>query len=141
MPQANPRGSYLVIADALRKDVVAGNVSGGMFTEAGLRKRFNVARTTIQRALKVLAEEKLVESEPGVGWWLVGHERPLEKVTRVFAEDTLAVGDQFPSEAQLMERTGCERSPVRRALAQLEREGYLKSTHGKGRTVLALPSR
>lgn len=141
MPQANPRGTYLVIADTLRKDVAAGEVPGGKFTEAGLQERFTVGRTTAQRALKVLETEGLVEPEPGVGWWLVGYERPLEKVTKVFAEDRLTVGDPFPSESELMARTGCERSPVRRALAQLERQGFLKSTHGKGRTVLALPSR
>ncbi|MFJ9851815.1 GntR family transcriptional regulator [Streptomyces sp. NPDC101150] len=135
----NPRGTYLVIADTLRKEIAAGDVPDGRFTEAGLSQRFGAARTTVQRALAVLAQEKLVEPEPGVCWWLVGHERPLEKVTKIFAEDGLTAGDPFPSESVLMERTGCERSPVRRALAQLEDQGYLESTHGKGRTVLAVP--
>jgi DNA-binding FadR family transcriptional regulator len=59
----------------------------------------------------------------------------------LIAEDSLSVGDAYPSEAKLCERFGSSRTAVRRVLAQMEGNGVLATVHGKGRTVLALPTR
>jgi len=61
-------------------------------------------------------------------------------MTDVIKEDSLSVGDMYPSEAKLCERFGTSRTAVRRVLAQMEGNGLLATVHGKGRTVRALPA-
>ncbi|MFB7410973.1 winged helix-turn-helix domain-containing protein [Streptomyces sp. NPDC056202] len=60
-------------------------------------------------------------------------------MTDLIVEERFAVGDRYPSEAQLCQRFGVSRTAVRRALAQMEGNGLLETVHGKGRTVLTLP--
>lgn len=103
---------------------------------------YGVSRTTVRRALRVLAADGLVESVPGVGWRAAVDAVTLPLVEQVRAE--LATGGfevdgTFSSEAALCERFGVSRTAVRRALAQLEGEGLLEPVHGKGRIVRALP--
>ncbi len=102
-----------------------------------------VSRNTVRRALKVLEADGVVESAPGIGWRVLqsGDRRSLaQRMTDLIAEDSLAVGDTYPSEAKLCERFGTSRTAVRRVLAQMEGNGLLATVHGKGRTVRALPT-
>lgn len=102
-----------------------------------------VSRNTVRRALKVLEAEGVVESAPGVGWRALrgGDRRSLtQRMTDLIAEDSLTVGDAYPSEARLCERFASSRTAVRRVLAQMEGNGLLATVHGKGRTVRALPT-
>lgn len=142
MSEASPRGTYLVISEALRKSVVEGEIAEALPSEADLMRAHGVSRNTIRRALKVLEAEGVLESAPGIGWRVArGDRRTLvERLTHVIAEDALAPGDAYPSEAKLCERFGASRTAVRRALAQMEGSGLLDTVHGKGRTVRALPS-
>ncbi|MFJ9807128.1 GntR family transcriptional regulator [Streptomyces sp. NPDC101158] len=142
MPEASPRGTYLLIADALRKDVAERPEGGPLPSEAALMSVHKVSRNTIRRALKALEAEKLIASVPGAGWRVSGTAiRPLvDRMTDVITEDSLAVGDAYPSESRLVERFGASRTAVRRALAQMEGTGLLATIHGKGRTVRALPA-
>ncbi|MFF5010078.1 winged helix-turn-helix domain-containing protein [Streptomyces phaeochromogenes] len=143
MSEVSPRGTYLVISEALRKAVEEGEISDTLPSEADLMRTHGVARNTIRRALKVLEAEGALESAPGIGWRVArgGDRRSLpERMTDVIAEDSLAIGDTYPSEAKLCERFGVSRTAVRRALAQMEGTGLLATVHGKGRTVRALPS-
>ncbi|WP_329267338.1 GntR family transcriptional regulator [Streptomyces pseudovenezuelae] len=143
MPEASPRGTYLVIAEALRSEIEAGEGSGALPSEAELMDVHGVSRNTIRRALKVLEADSVVESAPGIGWRVVrgGDRRSLaERMTDVITEDALSVGDTYPSEAKLCERFGASRTAVRRVLAQMEGHGLLATVHGKGRTVRALPA-
>ncbi|MFF2569557.1 winged helix-turn-helix domain-containing protein [Streptomyces sp. NPDC058084] len=143
MPEASPRGTYLVVSEALKKEVKEGRISDALPSEANLVQSYGVARNTIRRALKTLEGEGIVESAPGVGWRVSkgGDRRSLaERMTALIAEDELAVGDTYPSEAKLCERFGVSRTAVRRAIAQMEGTGVLDTVHGKGRTVRALPS-
>lgn len=143
MPEASPRGTYLVIAEALRAEI-AGEVTAGILpSEAALMHSHGVGRNTVRRALKVLEADGLVESVPGVGWRAVrgGERRTLaERMTDVIMEDALSIGDGYPSEAKLCDRFGASRTAVRRVLAQMEGSGLLATVHGKGRTVRALPT-
>ncbi|WP_405501178.1 GntR family transcriptional regulator [Streptomyces niveus] len=143
MTQASPRGTYLVIADALRKGIEAGEFADGLPSEAELVASHGVARNTIRRALKALEAESVIESAPGVGWRIArgGDRRSLaERMVAVIEEDALAVGDPYPSEAKLCARFEASRTAVRRGLAQMEGTGLLATVHGKGRTVRALPT-
>ncbi|WP_424884639.1 GntR family transcriptional regulator [Streptomyces sp. SAI-126] len=144
MPEASPRGTYRVIAEALRNEIEEGESIGTLPSEAELMRSYGVARNTIRRALKMLEADGVVEPAPGVGWRVVrggGDRRSLaERMTDVIAEDSLSVGDPYPSEAKLCERFNASRTAVRRVLAQMEGNGLLATVHGKGRTVRALPT-
>ncbi|MFF5028557.1 GntR family transcriptional regulator [Streptomyces collinus] len=143
MSEASPRGTYLVIAEALRKEIQAGESLDALPSEADLMRLHDVSRNTIRRALKALEAEGVVVSAPGVGWRVLrgGDRRTLaERMNDVIAEDSLSVGDPYPSEAQLCERFSVSRTAVRRVLAQMEGNGLLATVHGKGRTVRALPT-
>jgi DNA-binding FadR family transcriptional regulator len=140
VPEASPRGTYLVIAESLRKEIEEGK---SLPSEAVLMGSYDVSRNTIRRALKALEADGVVESAPGIGWRPArsGDRRSLaERMTDMIAEDSLSVGDTYPSEAKLCERFGASRTAVRRVLAQMEGNGLLATVHGKGRTVRALPT-
>jgi DNA-binding FadR family transcriptional regulator len=133
----------LVIAEALRTEIQNGRGIDTLPSEADMMRSHGVGRNTIRRALKVLEAEGVVESAPGIGWRPArsGDRRSLaERMTDVITEDSLAVGDAYPSEAKLCERFGASRTAVRRVLAQMEGNGLLTTVHGKGRTVRGLPA-
>ncbi|MCX5237568.1 winged helix-turn-helix domain-containing protein [Streptomyces prunicolor] len=143
MPEASPRGTYLAIAETLRSEIGDGEGVDALPSEADLMRSHNVSRNTIRRALKVLEADGVVESAPGIGWRVAhdGDRRSLaERLTDVITDDSLSVGDAYPSEAKLCERFGASRTAVRRVLAQMEGNGLLATVHGKGRTVRALPT-
>ncbi|MEU0378464.1 winged helix-turn-helix domain-containing protein [Streptomyces cyaneofuscatus] len=143
MSEPSPRGTYLVISEALRKGIEEGEISGALPSEVALMRSYGVARNTIRRALKLLEAEGALESVPGIGWRVAqgGDSRSLaERMTDVIAEDSLMVGEPYPSEAKLCERFGVSRTAVRRVLAHMEGTGLLVTVHGKGRTVRALPT-
>ncbi|MFF6872094.1 GntR family transcriptional regulator [Streptomyces sp. NPDC012450] len=143
MTKASPRGTYLLISASIRQKIEAGEVTDGLPSEAQLVGSHGVSRNTIRRALMVLEADGLVESVPGIGWRVArnGDRRTLvERMTDLILEDSLAVGDVYPSEAKLCERLGTSRTAVRRAIAQMEGGGLLSTIHGKGRTVRALPA-
>ncbi|MFD6415014.1 GntR family transcriptional regulator [Streptomyces sp. NPDC060194] len=142
MPEASPRGTYLVISEALRQQITAGEIDGNLPSEAALMRSHGVARNTVRRALKVLETEGVLESAAGVGWRVASGEdrRSLaERMNGVIADDALSVGDRYPSESQLCDRFGVSRTAVRRVLAQMEGTGVLETAHGRGRTIRALP--
>lgn len=143
MAQASPRGTYLQVSESLRQQIESGDVGEALPSEATLMSKYDVSRNTVRRALKVLEADGVVESAPGVGWRVVrgGDRRSLaERMTDLIAEDSLTMGDPYPSEAKLCARFGASRTAVRRVLAQMEGNGLLATVHGKGRTVRALPT-
>ncbi|MGW3943290.1 GntR family transcriptional regulator [Streptomyces phaeochromogenes] len=143
MPEASPRGTYLVVAETLRNEIQAEPDRGTLPSEAELMDSHGVSRNTIRRALKVLEADGVVESAPGIGWRVVrgGDRRSLAvRMSDLIKEDALSVGDTYPSESKLCERFGASRTAVRRVLAQMEGNGLLVAMHGKGRTVRALPA-
>ncbi|MGW4743974.1 winged helix-turn-helix domain-containing protein [Streptomyces sp. NPDC004290] len=143
MSDASPRGTYLVISETLRKEIEEGRIREALPSEAALGRAHDVSRNTVRRALKKLEAEGVVGSVPGSGWRVLGSgdgRSLLERMTRVIVEDSLEVGDAYPSESKLCERFGVSRTAIRRALAQMEGNGLLATVHGKGRTVRALPT-
>lgn len=143
MTEASPRGTYLVISEALEKWISAEEAAEALPSEAVLMREYGVARNTIRRALKVLETKGVLQSAPGIGWRIVrdGDHRSLaERMVDLIAEDSLSVGDTYPSESKLCARFKVSRTAVRRVLAQMEGNGLLATVHGKGRTVRVLPA-
>ncbi|MEE4546174.1 GntR family transcriptional regulator [Streptomyces sp. V4-01] len=143
MPQASPRGTYLQVSESLRRQIESGGAGDVLPSEAALMSSHGVSRNTVRRALKVLEADGVVASAPGIGWRVVrgGDRRSLtELMADLLVEESLSVGDTYPSEAKLCERFGASRTAVRRVLAQMEGNGLLATVHGKGRTVRALPT-
>ncbi|WP_344447096.1 GntR family transcriptional regulator, partial [Kitasatospora nipponensis] len=121
MIERSPRGTYLQIADALRAEIGGDPQVTNLPSEAELMAAHGVARSTVKRALDVLATEGLIKSQPGVGWSVVGGDTEpplLDRITGYIEIDQLKIGDPFPSEKVLTERTGASRHTVRRVLAQ-----------------------
>ncbi|MFB6526299.1 GntR family transcriptional regulator [Streptomyces sp. NPDC056399] len=142
MPEVSPRGTYLLIAEALRKDVEASPAGWTLPSESALMQAHDVSRNTVRRALKVLEAAKLITPVPGVGWHVSGEPiLPLvERLKQLMIDDALNVGDAYPSESKLCARFDASRAAVRRALAQMEGIGLVSTIHGKGRIVCALPT-
>ncbi|MEV7372429.1 GntR family transcriptional regulator [Streptomyces sp. NPDC090301] len=144
MPESSPRGTYLLIAEALREKFTKGDLDefNSLPSEATLMQQYGVSRNTIRRALKKLEAEGLITSVPGAGWRTSSKPiRPLvARMTEIIITDGLTVGDNYPSETKLCDRFGASRGAVRHALAQMEGSGLLNTIHGKGRTVGALPT-
>jgi GntR family transcriptional regulator len=60
-------------------------------------------------------------------------------VLEIIRERELEVGDQIPSEQDLVELLNVSRSTLREGLNLLEQERILQSIHGSGRYLVALP--
>ncbi len=144
MPQANARGTYLQVSDALRQQIRDGKHADGLPSQAKLMATFGVARSTIERALGVLRDAGEVESVPGAGWYVIGtgDRRPLvERMSDLLRADNVRVGDPFPTEKELCDRFDVSRTAVRSAIAQLEGQGLIGKTAPRGRVVRALPAK
>lgn len=63
---------YRQIADALRQQVINGELKPGdaLPTEAALCEHYGVSRVTVRQALKLLSEERVIESLQGSGWYV-----------------------------------------------------------------------
>lgn len=58
-----------VVYQALRKDILSGEISGGThITESGISKRLGVSRTPVREALQRLTQEKLVSALHRAGY-------------------------------------------------------------------------
>ncbi|MFC9328287.1 GntR family transcriptional regulator [Kitasatospora sp. NPDC057015] len=143
MTKRSPRGTYLHIADALRAEINDGSEHTTLQSEAELTARFGAARSTVRRALRVLAAEGLIRSQQGACRTTVAGSSPLptvyDLVVGVITDEGLTPGDSFPPESRLCEMTSASRGTVRRVLAQLEGAGVLEVRQGKGRIVRMLP--
>ncbi|WP_363320395.1 GntR family transcriptional regulator [Pseudonocardia sp.] len=143
--RVTPRGSYLQIADELRRRLAGGELQPGSMlpSEQALAHEFSVSRGTARSAFAVLAEEGLIEVVPGQGRRIAGpvdsaSQTPMtawEKVAADLRERLNADpgGRTFlPSEAELAAEHGVSRNTVRRAYRQLVEEGSVVVRHGLG---------
>ncbi|MEV6178422.1 GntR family transcriptional regulator [Streptomyces sp. NPDC052015] len=146
--QANPRGTFLKIADSV-KVLIEGNPE---MTElpslAEVMHEHGVSRGVAIRAYGVLRQEGLAEPTPGERWRVVREGAPVdrrslhERIADVIKTDGLQVGEAFPSASALAERFGVSRPTVSKALEKLEAAGVLAGGgQGRVRTVRAVPTR
>ncbi|MFJ3527271.1 GntR family transcriptional regulator [Streptomyces sp. NPDC090132] len=142
MAEPSRRGTYLVIADALRTRLSKDGAPERLPSETELIAEFNVSRGTVRRALRTLKEEGLIEAQHGAGWRraVPGADRRtlVERIEDLMRAET-AVGGTFLSEAMLCQRFNVSRVAMRAALGQLQGRGLLESQPGKPRLVRALP--
>lgn len=68
MADRAPRNTYIRIADDLRGELASVD---HIPSEAALRVRYGVSRSTVRRALFVLRSECLIAPVPGIGWAVV----------------------------------------------------------------------
>ncbi|MYW03244.1 GntR family transcriptional regulator [Streptomyces sp. SID3343] len=148
MSGASPRGTYLTVADVLRRELDTSSATDVLLSESGIQGRFGVSRTTARRALAVLAEGGLIEPRKGIGWQpRHTSSQPLKPLYQSIANDIIdavrrgeiAIGGSIRSEADLARMFGASRGKVRQALAHLEGAGILTAVPGKARRLSAIP--
>ncbi|MER6551790.1 GntR family transcriptional regulator [Streptomyces sp. NPDC000341] len=144
--QPSPRGTFLVIADAVKAQVEADATMTELPTAAEIVREYGVSRGLALRVFQVLEEQGVAERVPGGRFRVVRRgqyvdRRPLvERLTNIIADDRLVVGEAFPSTSNLCERFGVSRPTVTKALEKMQTAGLLsEGKQGKQRTVLALP--
>ncbi|MCI9556280.1 MAG: substrate-binding domain-containing protein [Lawsonibacter sp.] len=88
---------YKILADLLREELVkAGGAGERLPTEAELTRRYRMSRQTVRHALRLLAEEGLVQSRQGSGTYATGRTR--EAAPRQIAVVTSFLDDYiFPT--------------------------------------------
>ncbi|GHA52686.1 GntR family transcriptional regulator [Streptomyces purpurascens] len=146
--QANPRGTFLKIADAVKKQIEDDPGIAELPSLSEVVRDHNVSRGVAIRAFSVLHQEGVAEPVPGGRWRVVRageavDRRPLdERIAEVITADGLEVGEEFPSASALAERFEVSRPTVTKALGKLETAGVLAGGgQGKVRTVRAVPTR
>lgn len=145
MSEPSPRGTYLVISEALRARITEGAYSDGLPSEAEIGREFGVARTTVRRALRAVEASGEIVTLAGVGWQVAatGRLAPYERIMTDLRDriraGSLPAGARLPSEAELAETYGVARGTVRRAVRELEAAGYVEARQGVGRFVSPTP--
>ncbi|MBT2677029.1 GntR family transcriptional regulator [Streptomyces sp. ISL-14] len=146
--QANPRGTFLKVADAVKARIEANPDMTELPSLAEVMRDHEVSRGVALRAFAVLRQEGVAEPVPGGRWRVVRtgagvDRRPLDqRIAEVITADRLEVGEAFPSASALAERFGVSRPTVTKALDKLETAGVLAGGgQGKVRTVRAVPTR
>lgn len=63
---------YLQLEDKLKAAIISGAVKPGgkMPSENALSREYGVHRHTVRKALKLLAENGVIASKPGSGWYV-----------------------------------------------------------------------
>lgn len=130
------------ISESLRQKIKSGEIAEKLPSKAELGRTYDVGDSTIERALKVLKADGVVESVQGAGVYVTGtgDRRPLvDKLTDLLRGPDVQVGNDFPTEDKLCERFTASRTAVRSALALMEGRGLIGKGASGRRQVLALP--
>ncbi|MEV5959629.1 GntR family transcriptional regulator [Streptomyces sp. NPDC051987] len=146
--QVNPRGTFLKIADSVRRQIEDDPDMTELPSLADVMRDHKVSRGVALRAFGVLREEGVAEPAPGERWRVVRagaqvDRRPLvQQLTDIITAEGLEVGEAFPSASALAERFGVSRPTVTKALEKLETAGVLaEGGQGRVRRVRAVPTR
>ncbi|MFF1768433.1 GntR family transcriptional regulator [Streptomyces sp. NPDC058249] len=146
--RANPRGTFLKIADSLKRQIEEDSDMLELPSLAEVMRGHKVSRGVALRAFGVLRQEGVAEPAPGERWRVVRADArvdrcPLDQqIADIIAAEGLEVGEAFPSASALAARFGVSRPTVTKALERLEAAGVLAGGgQGKVRTVRAVPTR
>ncbi|MEV5353856.1 GntR family transcriptional regulator [Streptomyces sp. NPDC052693] len=149
MPQqANPRGTFLKIADAVKRRIEEAPQMTELPSLAEVMRDHKISRGVALRAFAVLRQEGVAEPAPGGRWRVVradarADRRPLDqRIADIITAEGIEVGEAFPSASALADRFGVSRPTVTKALEKLEAAGVLAGGgQGRVRTVRAVPTR
>ncbi len=146
--QANPRGTFLEIADVLKTQIETDPDMTELPSLAEVMRYHKVSRGLALRAFGVLRQEGVAEPVPGGGG---ASSARAHKSTGAHSKSgsrtssrltALEVGQPFPSASALADRFGVSRPTVTKALEKLKAAGVLAGGgQGKVRTVRAVPVR
>ncbi|WLW53226.1 GntR family transcriptional regulator [Streptomyces sp. YU58] len=146
--QANPRGTFLKIADAVKRQIEDDPDMTELPSLAEVMRDHKVSRGVALRAFGVLRQEGVAEPAPGERWRVVRagarvDRRALDqRISDIITTEGLEAGEAFPSASVLAERFGVSRPTVAKALEKLEAAGVLAGGgQGKVRTVRTVPTR
>jgi DNA-binding GntR family transcriptional regulator len=146
--QANPRGTFLKIADSVKRQIEETPEMTELPSLAEVMRDHKISRGVALRAFAVLRQEGVAEPAPGGRWRVVradarADQRPLDqRIADIITAEGLEVGKAFPSASALADRFGVSRPTVTKALEKLEAAGVLAGGgQGKVRTVRAVPTR
>jgi DNA-binding GntR family transcriptional regulator len=146
--QVNPRGTFLRIADSVKRQIESDPDMTELPSLSEVMRDHGVSRGVALRAFGVLRQEGMAEPVPGGRWRVVRtgarvDRRPLDqRVAEVIVTDGLEAGEAFPSASMLAQRFGVSRPTMTKALEKLEAAGVLAGGgQGRVRTVRAVPAR
>lgn len=124
--QANPRGTFLKIADSVKRQIEDDPDMTELPSLAEVMRDHEVSRGVALRAFGVLRQEGVAEPVPGERWRVVRagarvNRRPLDqRIADIITAEGLEVGEAFPSASALADRFGVSRPTVTKALEKLE---------------------
>lgn len=140
---AAPRNTHLTIVEDLRKKIQDGVYTRELPNTSELALQHAVSHSVAVRAVNILKDEGVVDAVHGVGLFVAGSTdtRPVaDRIIEILRAGEYPVGALFATETELSQRLGVSRNKLRTALARLEGQGLI-ATHGRGRTVLAIPDK
>lgn len=126
---AAPRVAYLEVANRLRDQILAGELSAGdrLPTEAELCERFGVSRSTIREALRMLSSQRLVTTSRGVGGGSSVAAIRHDDVTEMLRDSIVLLGHtQGATVAELLEARELLEVPAARLAAARRSEEQLE---------------
>lgn len=133
------RAGFRSLAMRLRWDIKEQGMAAGqkLPSIAELAERYGTTRTTVARALRILAEEQLVEVVHGRGTYVVGGargDRPKDRIQweLLDAMENKRPGDPFPSTAEIRRRHNVSHPTVRRVLQDLVARGVIRKNPNGG---------
>ena len=141
------QATYLRLADELRRRIDSGALAPGAKapSEAELVAEFGVARGTVRQALESLEGLGLLATVPGRGRYVSSpdgdrqpsarYEHVAEALRTSIRTGQLKPGDALPGEHAIAAQHAVARGTARLALAELEREGLIRTETGRGRFV------
>ncbi|MGW0089594.1 GntR family transcriptional regulator [Streptomyces sp. NPDC003328] len=145
--QANPRGTFLKIADSVRRRIESDPDMTELPSLAEVMRDHKVSRGVALRAFDVLRQDGMAEPVPGDRWRVVREgarvdRRPLDqRVSEIIVTEGLEAGEAFPSASVLAKRFGVSRPTMTKALEKLEAAGVLTGGgQGRVRAVRAVPA-
>lgn len=125
--------TYLSLAMRLRWEIKEESTPPGqkLPTTRELATKYGAARKTVSKALRLLAEEGIVDIVPGRGCFIAGAHRDSLKERVEWEVMRTRSGDAIPTIEILTATTGGSPETTRRIVADLTRRGLIRMNNGR----------
>jgi DNA-binding GntR family transcriptional regulator len=145
-PSSRPSGLQVDLARRIASDIISRVHQPGMhLSEEALAKRYQVSRTPVRAALKLLAAERFIEARASSGYYVgeiaEGVAPPLLRASGMTADDLYIkliedradrlIPDCF-NDRDLQQRYGVPRSLLAKTLVRLSAESLIEKRQGHG---------